>query len=70
MKIKIDNDDWRNVILFEPPSRTVIIEDGSVWHLARNRNEILELDLYLTNIIEKYAPWEIPDEKTLVSRHA
>ncbi len=65
MKIKIDNDDWRDVILFEPPSRTVIMEDGSVWHLARNRNEILELDLYLTSIIEKYAPWEVPDKKTL-----
>jgi len=65
MKIKIDSNDWRDVILFEPPSRTVIMEDGSVWHLARNRNEILELDLYLTSIIEKYAPWEVPDEKTL-----
>jgi len=51
--------------LFEPPSRTVILRDGSIWHLARNNDEILELDLYLTRVIEKYAPWEVQDEKTL-----
>jgi hypothetical protein len=45
MKIKIGEGDWQKVILFEPPSRTVILEDGSVWHLAKDRNEILELDI-------------------------
>ena len=65
MKIKIGSKDWEDVILFEPPSRTVILSDGSTWHLARSNDEILELDLYLTRVIEKYAPWEIRDEKTL-----
>ncbi len=65
MKIKIGDNDWQEVILFEPPSRTVILRNGSVWHLAKNRNEILELDLYLTRVIEKYAPWEIQDKETL-----
>jgi hypothetical protein len=65
MKIKIGEGDWQKVILFEPPSRTVILEDGSVWHLAKDRNEILELDIFITRIIEQYAPWEIEDKKTL-----
>lgn len=63
MKIKIGSKDRADVILFEPPSRTVILGDGSTWHLARSNDEILELDLYLTRVIEKYAPWEIQDEK-------
>ena len=63
MKIKIGNKDWEDVILFEPPSRTVILSDGSMWHLARNNDEILGLDLYLTRVIEKYAPWEVQDRK-------
>ncbi len=65
MKIKIDDQNWKNVILFDPPSRTVTINDGSVWHISKNRNEILELDIYMTRIIEKHAPWEIKDRKTL-----
>ena len=63
MKIEIGNKDWEDVILFEPPSRTVILSDGSTWHLARSNDEILELDLYLTGVVEKYAPWEIQGEK-------
>ncbi len=65
MKIKIGEGDWQKVILFEPPSRTVILQDGSVWHLAKDREEILELDIFITRIIERYAPWEIQDRKTL-----
>ena len=65
MKIKIGEGDWQKVILFEPPSRTVILEDGSVWHLAKDGNEILELDIFITRIIEQYAPWEIEKRKTL-----
>ena len=65
MKIKIGHKDWEDVTLFEPPSRTVILSDGSTWHLARSNDEILELDLYLTRVIEKYAPWEIQGKKTL-----
>ena len=65
MKIKIDDQNWKDVILFDPPSRTVTINDGSVWHISKNRNEILELDIYMTSIIEKHAPWEIEDRKTL-----
>jgi hypothetical protein len=65
MKIKIDQNGWKEVILFEPPSRTVILVDGSTWHLAGSDNEILELDLYLTHVIKKYALWEIQDKKTL-----
>ncbi|MBW2366952.1 MAG: hypothetical protein JRH15_03600 [Deltaproteobacteria bacterium] len=65
MKIKIGHSEWKEVILFEPPPRTVILSDGSIWHLARSDDEILELDLYLTHVIEKYAPWEVQDKKTL-----
>ena len=65
MKIRIEGQDWKEVILLDPPSRTVTIEDGSVWHISKNRNEILELDIYMTRIIEKYASWEIEDNKTL-----
>ena len=65
MKIKIDTGEWQQVLLFEPPSKTVILEDGSVWHLGQGRNEILALDVFLAGIIEKYAPWEIRDKKTL-----
>jgi len=65
MKIRIGDGDWGQVILFDPPSRTVTLRDGSVWHIAPNRQEILELDLFMTPIIEKFAPWEIEDKKTL-----
>ncbi len=67
MKIKIGSSDWEDVILFEPPSKTVILSDGSTWHLARSNDEILELDLYLTRVIEKYAPWEIQDKKKILA---
>ena len=65
MRIRIEDGDWQEVILFEPPSRTVILRDGSVWHLGKNRNEILELDIFMTRIVEQVAPWEIQDRKTL-----
>ena len=65
MRIRIGDGDWQEVILFEPPSRTVILRDGSVWHLGKNRNEILELDIFMTRIVEQVAPWEIQDRKTL-----
>ncbi|MFH1350348.1 MAG: hypothetical protein ABII26_05360 [Pseudomonadota bacterium] len=65
MKIKIGDGNWQQVVLFDPPSRTVNLHDGTVWHIAPHRNEILELDLYMTPILEKYAPWEIEDKKTL-----
>ena len=65
MKIKIEGQDWKKVILLDPPSRTVTIEDGSVWHISKNRNEILELDIFMTRIIEQHAPWEIEAKKTL-----
>jgi hypothetical protein len=54
------------VISFDPPSRSVILENGSMWHIGQNRQEILELDLFMTPRIEKHAPWEIEDRKSLV----
>ena len=65
MKIKIGDKDWEKVILFDPPSRTVVLGDGSVWHIAPQGSDILELDLFMSPIIEKYAPWEIEDKKSL-----
>ena len=49
----------------DPPSRTVVLCDGSVWHFASATSELLELDLFMTPIIEKYAPWEIQGKKQL-----
>jgi len=66
MKIKIGAGDWHPVILLDPPSRTVTLGDGSVWHLARHRNEILELDIFMSRLVAQYAPWEIENSKTLV----
>ncbi len=65
MKIKIDDHNWKAVLLLDPPSRTVTIEDGSVWHISKTRNEILELDIFMSRIIEQHASWEIEDRKTL-----
>ena len=48
-----------------PRRERSFLSDGSTWHLARSNDEILELDLYLTRVIEKHAPWEIQDKKTL-----
>jgi hypothetical protein len=66
MKIKIGDRGWERVILFDPPSRTVLLRDGSVWHIASEKSEILELDLFMTSIIEKHAPWEIQEKKQLL----
>lgn len=65
MKIKLGNRDWERVILFDPPSRTVVLRDGSVWHIASEPSEILELDLFMTPILEKHAPWEIQGKRQL-----
>jgi hypothetical protein len=65
MKIRIGHEPWQKVVLFDPPSRTVVTEDGSVWHVAQGEQEIVELDLFMTPIIEKYTPWEIEDRKSL-----
>jgi hypothetical protein len=65
MKIKIGEGDWERVILFDPPSRTVVLPDGSVWHIASQRSEIIELDLFMTPMIEKHAPWEVEDKRVL-----
>jgi hypothetical protein len=65
MQIKIGDRDWERVVLFDPPSRTVVLFDGSVWHLASDKSEILELDLFMTPIIEKHAPWELEGKKLL-----
>jgi hypothetical protein len=66
MKIRIGTGGWHPVILFDPPSRTVTLGDGSVWHLGRHRNEILELDIFISRLMGQYAPWEVEDRKTLV----
>ena len=65
MKMKIEGEHWQKVISFDPPSRTVVLENGSIWHISQNKNEILELDLFMTPRIEKHAPWEIEDRKSL-----
>lgn len=65
MKIKIGESPWQEVVQMDPPARTVCLADGSVWHLSHLKNEILELDLFMTRMMEKYVPWEFGDAKAL-----
>lgn len=65
MKIKIGDSPWREIVQVNPPARTVNIADGSVWHISHLQNEILELDLFMTRMMEKYVPWEFGETKEL-----
>lgn len=66
MKIRIGDQPWRSVVMLDPPSKTVTLDDGSVWHLAHIREEILELDVFMSRLVERYAPWEVNDCHHLV----
>lgn len=66
MHFKTTHEPWTEIVLVDATARTVTLSDGSVRYLARDRRDLIELDVFITDRIEKYAPWEVKGDKLLV----
>jgi hypothetical protein len=66
MQIKLSDHPWQEIMLVDATARTLTLSDGSVWHVAQHREELIELDLFITTRIEKYAPWESTGKQSLI----